>query len=80
MIELSVSDFFGLVLLLSTSWIAYLALRLQYRSSSREWHLSSRQLFECDNCHLSFVPDEPVTICRCPRCNAYCIKRSRRRR
>jgi len=80
MISLSVGDLYGLVLLLAASWIGYMALKLQYRSQSREWRLSSRHLFECDRCHLSFVPDEPVTLCRCPRCNAYCIKRSRKRR
>ena len=77
MISLSIGDFFNLLLLLGVAWIAFLSFRLQMRRNSRDWHLSSRHLFECDRCHLSFVPDEPVTLCRCPRCNAYCIKRSK---
>ena len=46
MISLSVGDLYGLVLLLAASWIGYMALKLQYRSQSREWRLSSRHLFE----------------------------------
>ena len=77
MISLTIGDFFNLLLLLGVAWIALLAFRLQMRRHSRDWRLSSRHLFECDRCHLSFVPDKPVTLCRCPRCNASCIKRSK---
>ena len=75
MISLSVGDFFSLILLLAVGWIAILAYRLQNRDRRRDWHLSSRQLIECDRCHLSFVPEKPDPLCRCPRCNAYCIRR-----
>ncbi|MBR7139334.1 MAG: hypothetical protein IKD44_07295 [Lentisphaeria bacterium] len=77
MISLSMGDFFSLILLLTMGWIAFLAFRLQSRGRRRDWHLTSRHLFQCDHCHLSFVPEKPVTLCRCPRCNAHCIKRSK---
>ena len=68
-------DFFSLVLLLGVGGIAFLAYRLQSRGKLHDWHLTSRHLIQCDRCHYSFVPDELVTLCRCPRCSAYCIKR-----
>jgi hypothetical protein len=37
--------------------------------------LSSSQLFHCNNCHLSFVPKQAVSLCRCSRCNTVCIRR-----
>ncbi|MBO5790932.1 MAG: hypothetical protein J6S54_00495 [Lentisphaeria bacterium] len=77
MISLSIADFFSLILLLAVGWIAFLAFRLQSRGHRRDWHLTSRHLFQCDRCHLSFVPEKAVTLCRCPRCNAHCIKRSK---
>lgn len=77
MISISIADFFSLILFLSVGWITFLAFRLQKRSKNHDWHLSSRHLFQCDRCHLSFVPEKAVTLCRCPRCNAYCIKRSK---
>ena len=77
MISLSMGDFFSLVLLLAVGWIALLAYWLQSRNRNHDWHLTSRHLIQCERCHFSFVPEKPVTLCRCPRCNAYCIKRSK---
>lgn len=75
MISLSICDFFCLVLFIGMGGIGFLAFQLQSRERRQDWHLSSRHLFQCDSCHLSFIPDKPVTLCRCPRCNAFCIKR-----
>lgn len=75
MISMSTGDFFGLILLLFVVWIAFLAYRLQSRRKWHDWYLSSRRLFQCDRCHLSFVPERAVNLCRCPRCSAYCIQR-----
>ena len=52
--------------------------REEARISRNEWRISSSQLFHCDNCHHSFVNrDRRASICRCPRCNAMCIRRHR---
>ena len=77
MISLSAADFFSLVLFFFTLWFAFLAYRLQSRKKRHDWYLSSRHLFQCDRCHLSFIPENAVTLCRCPRCNAYCVKRGK---
>lgn len=71
--HLSTADFFTWVLLLFTGWIAFLSWRLLSRKKRHDWYLSSRHLFQCDRCHLSFVPETSATWCRCPRCNAYCF-------
>ena len=78
MISLTTGDFFSIVLLLIVGSVAFLALRLQMRKKMHDWRISSRHLFECDRCHLSFIPEKPVTLCRCPRCNAYCIRRRKK--
>ena len=75
MISLSMGDFFSVVLLGGVTFIAILAWRLQNRRKLHDWHLTSRHLFQCDRCHLSFIPERPVTLCRCPRCSAYCVQR-----
>lgn len=71
----SFSEFFFLLLSASLLYIAWLWLREIRRGKRNSWQLSRRQLFQCNNCHLAFVPKEPVTLCRCPRCNTVCIRR-----
>ena len=65
-----------LALLLSfCAYLVWLWHRERRRLRRNEWRLSSSQLFHCDQCHYSFIPEEPVTLTRCPRCNTICIKR-----
>ena len=71
----SFSEFFLLLLTVSLLYIAWLWLREIRRVKRNSWQLSRRQLFQCNNCHLAFVPKEPVSLCRCPRCNTVCIRR-----
>ena len=63
--------FFILLVLVLILWR-----REEARVRNNEWRISSSQLFHCDNCHHSFVNrDRGASICRCPRCNAMCIRR-----
>ncbi len=71
----SFSEFFFILLAASLLYIAWLWLREIRRSKRNSWQLSRSQLFHCNNCHLVFVPKEPVSLCRCPRCNTVCIRR-----
>lgn len=75
MIPVSYTEFF---IFLITALMFYGAL-LWYRSSSRQkrnaWQVSHSRLFHCNNCHHSFVPHTPVSLCRCPKCNTVCIRR-----
>ena len=75
MIGVSFAEFFELLLILLLSYICWLWLREVNRLRRNEWQLSNRQLFHCNTCHLSFVPKQPVSLCRCPRCNTVCIRR-----
>ena len=75
MIGVSFAEFFELLLILLLSYICWLWLREVNRVRHNEWQLSNRQLFHCNTCHLSFVPKQPVSLCRCPRCNTVCIRR-----
>jgi len=63
-------------------WLVLLAIlwrREEMRVRRNEWRISSSQLFHCDNCHHSFVNrDRGASLCRCPRCNAMCIRRRNR--
>ena len=72
---ISFSEFFFILLAASLLYIAWLWLRELRRVKRNSWQLSRRQLFHCNNCHLAFVPKEPVSLCRCPRCNTVCIRR-----
>lgn len=69
------SDFFFMLLSLSLLYIAWLWARELRRTKNNSWQLSRSQLFHCNNCHWAFVPKEPVSLCRCPRCNTVCIRR-----
>lgn len=71
----SFSEFFFILLAASLLYIAWLWAREIRRVKRNSWQLSRRQLFHCNNCHLVFVPKEPVSLCRCPRCNTVCIRR-----
>jgi len=75
MIRLFYADAFFIFFLLWTVFIAVLWRREQRRIRRNEWRLINRQLFHCDKCHHSFVSQEPVSLCRCPNCNAMCIRR-----
>ena len=73
--EMGFADFFFILLSLSLLYIAWLWLRELGRVKNNSWQLSRSQLFHCNNCHWAFVPKEPVSLCRCPRCNTVCIRR-----
>jgi uncharacterized paraquat-inducible protein A len=74
-IETSFTAFFTMLLIISLLYIAWLWFRENSRQKRNEWQLSNRQLFHCNNCHHSFIPSKPVSLCRCPRCNTVCIRR-----
>lgn len=71
----SFAEFIFLILAASLIYIAWLWIREERRINRNHWRLSRRQLFQCNNCHLAFVPKEPMSLCRCPRCNTVCIRR-----
>ena len=75
MIGIGFAEFFSLSLIILLCYIACLWFREYRRIRRNEWQLSNRRLFHCNTCHLSFVPKEPVSLCRCPRCNTVCILR-----
>ena len=75
MIAVNFSEFFFIILTLCMIYIFYLWFREVKRIKRNSWQLSSSQLFHCNNCHLSFVPKQAVSLCRCPRCNTVCIRR-----
>ena len=75
---LTYADAFFIYLLLWLLLLAYLARREYVRRKEHRWQSMDNNLFHCDKCHLSFVPRERINLCRCPRCNAVCIKRRRR--
>lgn len=75
MIEINYADFFFLVFAVLLIYIVWLWLREVFRQKRNAWQLSNRGLFHCNNCHHHFVPREPVSLCRCPRCNTVCIRK-----
>ena len=66
--------FFLLQLLL----VGVLWQRESSRQKRHERRNGSSRLFHCDSCHHNFVLDEDIYLCRCPRCNAVCIRARRR--
>ncbi|MCQ2352110.1 MAG: hypothetical protein MJ033_01365 [Victivallaceae bacterium] len=77
MIPITYTEAFELLFL---AWLIYLLIlwrREAARLDRNEWNLIHSQLFHCNQCHHSFVPEEPVNLTRCPRCNAICIRRKR---
>ena len=78
MINATYADTFFVYFLLWLLLILFLWRREEARVRRNEWRLNRGQLFHCDNCHHSFVNrDRRASICRCPRCNAMCIRRRR---
>ena len=76
MILATYAEVFFMYFLLWLLLILVLWRREESRVGHNEWRISSSQLFHCDNCHHSFVNrDRGASICRCPRCNAMCIRR-----
>lgn len=65
-----------------TVWLAlivFLWCRMLLRRRNAQWSLTDSRLFNCGNCHFAFLAREEVNLTRCPRCNAICIRRRRRR-
>ena len=76
MISATFSEVFFMYFLILLALVLILWRREEVRVRRNEWRISSSQLFHCDNCHHSFVNrDRRASICRCPRCNARCIRR-----
>ena len=75
MIGIGFAEFFAFLLIFFLCYVAWLWFRENNRVRRHEWELSNRRLFHCNTCHLSFVPKNPVSLCRCPRCNTLCIPR-----
>ena len=76
MISVTYSDIFFVYFLLWLLLILLLWRREEARVRRNEWRLNRGQLFHCDNCHQSFINRaREASICRCPRCNAMCIRR-----
>ena len=76
MISVTYSDIFFVYFLLWLLLILLLWRREEARVRRNEWRLNRGQLFHCDNCHHSFINRaRKASICRCPRCNAMCIRR-----
>lgn len=78
MILLSYADAFFLYLLGWLLLLALLAWRAHLRRKKYDWKIITGNLFHCDKCHHTFVPPEQLNLCRCPRCNAVCIRKRRR--
>jgi hypothetical protein len=77
MIGINFTDFFTMTLIILLIYIAWLWMREIRRIRRNEWQLNNRRLFRCNKCFLCFVPKQPVSLCRCPRCNNMCfLKRS----
>lgn len=75
MIGIGFAEFFSMTLIILLVYIGWLWYRENRRIRRNEWQLSNRRLFHCNTCHLSFVPKQAVSLCRCPRCNTVCIQR-----
>ena len=75
MIAVSFSEFFFLLLSILMLYLLLLWLRSSMRRKRNAWQVSHSRLFHCNNCHHSFVPHTPVSLCRCPKCNTVCIRR-----
>ena len=78
MIALSYADAFFIYLLLWMCLFAFLGWKARQRQKKHYWQITNTNLFHCDRCHHIFVPSERLNLCRCPRCNAVCIRKKRR--
>ena len=75
MIDIGFAEFFVIVLTACMVHLAVLWVRENQRVKRNDWQLSNRRLFHCNYCHHTFIPKQPVSLCRCPRCNTVCILR-----
>ena len=79
MIGVTFADVFFFYLLLWLLLIFLLWRSEEKRTRKNECRIRRSQLFHCDSCHHSFVNrDSETSICRCPRCNAICVRRRAR--
>ena len=78
MIALSYAEVFFLYLLIWLLFLGFLAWRENLRNNRHHRQIFKSNVFHCNECHHTFVPDEQVNLHRCPRCNAVCIRRRRR--
>ena len=66
-----ISEVLFIYFLLWLILIAVLWRREEVRTRRNEW----RVIFHCDKCRHSFVNrDRGASLCRCPSCNAVCIR------
>ncbi len=72
---MSYPDLFLLILLLCLLLLTVLGIREVLRVRRHYWEGGFSRLFECKNCHYSFVDKNEVNVTRCPRCNAICFRR-----
>ena len=72
MIGINFTDFFVMILILLFAYLAWLWLRENQRIRRNERQLNSRRLFFCRKDGFFFAK-HPVSVCRCPKCNRYCI-------
>ena len=77
MIPLTYADLFFLYLLVFLLFIAILWNRERLRLKRNEWKSDNTRVFHCDTCHHTFISQEKVNLCRCPKCNAICIRRKK---
>ncbi len=75
---ISYSTFFLLVVFFSLAAVAVLMVRETLRRRKNYWEMGGSKLFECKNCHYSFVSQNEANVSRCPRCNSICFRRSRK--
>jgi uncharacterized paraquat-inducible protein A len=79
MIGIDLSDGFIIYLLAWLFTLAFLWVRELWRLKSYDWSVTQGQLFTCDNCHYAFLTKSRNNVSRCPRCNAMCIIRKKRK-
>ncbi len=79
MIGIALADGIFIYLLLWLSLLLILWGRALLRRRKNQWDMNNNHFFTCDNCHYAFLSNEPVNLTRCPRCNAICIRRTKRK-
>lgn len=75
---ISYSAFFLIVVICFLALLAVLTVREALRRRRNYWELGGEKLFECKNCHYSFVSKNEDNVSRCPRCNSICFRRRRK--
>ena len=75
MIYASSSEIFFFYFLLWLLLLLLLWRREESRVGPNDWRIRRSQLFYCKKCQRSFVNrDRNASVCRCPKCNAICIR------